>query len=88
MPEALDPDIVLAAASAVHADGDSVLRERPFPFRIGVLHALVGIDDFRGCHAAGCIPPPAQYSWSQTACCSGAIRRYTGCAHLLRHRDT
>ena len=46
-PEALYPDVVLAAAAAIHADFDAESLAGGQPQAARILAALVGIDDFR-----------------------------------------
>jgi len=51
-PEPLDKDVVLAAAPAIHADGDLVVLEDVDKVVAGKLSALVGVEDFRPSVAA------------------------------------
>ena len=46
-PEALDEDVVHAAAPAVHGDGDIRVLERAGEVAAGELAALVGVEDLR-----------------------------------------
>ena len=46
-PETFYPDVVLAAAPAIHADEDSVLFQEVFPCLCCILRALVAVDDLR-----------------------------------------
>ena len=46
-PQALDKDIVHAAAAAVHGDADAGVLERAGEVEAGKLTALVGVEDLR-----------------------------------------
>lgn len=46
-PQPFDEDVVLAAAAAVHADGDVVVLEDLSEGDAGELGALVGVEDLR-----------------------------------------
>ena len=46
-PEPFYPDVVLAAAPAIHADEDAVLFQEVFPCLCCILRALVAVDDLR-----------------------------------------
>ena len=46
-PEPLDKDVVLAAAPAIHADGDLVVLQDIDKVVAGKLSTLVGVEDFR-----------------------------------------
>ena len=46
-PETFYPNIILASASAIHADTDMMLLQTLYPIFTGILTALVGIYYFR-----------------------------------------
>ena len=55
-PEALYPDVVLAAAAAIHADPDAESLASGQPQAARILAALVGVDDLRRAMGFRCQP--------------------------------